>query len=163
MAFRDSELIVTTQLAQPLAPAHLVARARVGALLGRHALRPVTLVCAPAGFGKTTCIVEWLDGRGANAAWYTLSAAHDDARTFLAHLVAALERRIPGAFADLLARVLGREAGADERDVARLVNLIDALPEPLIVVVDDLHLAVSDAVHGLLGYLIEHAPRAACR
>lgn len=104
--------ILATRITAPLVPAHLVSRARLLSALGDRTLRPVTLVCAPAGFGKTTCVADWLRAHDTAAARYSLDAAHDDPRGFLVHLTAALAHRARGRFEDLLARVRARESGA---------------------------------------------------
>jgi LuxR family maltose regulon positive regulatory protein len=70
---RRPDLIVRGKLTAPVPPARLVGRERIARLLGLQGFPPVVIVCAPAGFGKTTLAMQWLDQRGVQPAWYALA------------------------------------------------------------------------------------------
>src|SRR5690242_10928795 len=79
------------KLRRPRLPDRLLIRSRLHPRLDRSLRTPLTLVIAPAGFGKTTLVAKWLDARSPPAVWLTLDAADARIERFVAHLVAALE------------------------------------------------------------------------
>lgn len=86
--------LISTKLRPSQSRSRLVARPRLTATLQRDAGRRLTLVCAPAGFGKTTLLAEWLEGSGSHegsVAWVSLDAGDNDPVRFLSYLVAALK------------------------------------------------------------------------
>lgn len=88
-----SDSLVSTKVRPPEARPKLVARPRLTERLNREAGRRLTLLCAPAGFGKTTLINEWLESRapaGPSVAWVSLDEGDNDPARFLSYLVAAL-------------------------------------------------------------------------
>src|SRR5689334_16210135 len=95
--------LVETKLLLPRARHDLVARPRLAGLLDRAARSPVTLVSAPAGFGKTTLLASWLaDGSGVpggadRVAWVSLDARDRRATSYWSHLLLALDRAVPGS------------------------------------------------------------------
>lgn len=134
--------LLGTKLHRPALPAkwikrpHLSERLNEGLQLGRR----LTLVSAPAGFGKTTCVCGWIEGlEGRQAAWLSLDAADDDPGRFFAYFVAALQV-VDGR----LGRALGGVLSAGQlptTDVisATLINDIWTLEAPLVLVLDDFH------------------------
>lgn len=156
--------VLATKLHVPEPRADLVARSRLSSRLaaaGTGATRLV-LVCAPAGFGKTTVLSQWLAAAGANlprVAWLSLDTGDNDVRRFLAHLIAALRT----TNADL-----GIEAGQIvaaatevplEAVLTSLVNDLDLLADETVLALDDYHEITSSAVHETVGFLLDHLPR----
>ncbi|NJN17500.1 MAG: AAA family ATPase [Oscillochloris sp.] len=123
----------------------------------------LTLIVAPAGFGKTTLAAAWLEhlaAAGANTAWLALGEAESDPARFLDYLAAALRRLDPAIGADLSA---GRDPAAHASILIALLNhltaLIEEQPEQrYVLAIDDLHLAESTAVDALLSTLALHLP-----
>src|SRR5579859_2001922 len=97
-----STLILTTKLYTPPARPHAVPRPHLIARLnaGRH--RPLTLLAAPAGFGKTTLVSAWVAGGDRPVAWLSLDAGDNDPARFLMYLVAALQTIAPHLGAGVL-------------------------------------------------------------
>ena len=87
-----SEPLLLTKLFVPPPPPKIVLRARLIERLneGLSAGRKLTLISAPAGFGKTTLVSEWIAGCGLPVAWLSLDEGDNDPTSFLAYLVAAL-------------------------------------------------------------------------
>jgi LuxR family maltose regulon positive regulatory protein len=130
----------------------------------------LVLVSAPAGFGKTTLLTQWLtpppaDDRDQSrrpdpprVAWLSLDAADAELRTFLTHVVAALQTAIPEVGADALA-LMDTERGVPVEDVvASVVNDLDALAGATIVALDDYHLIDDPEVHDAVAFLLDHLP-----
>jgi LuxR family maltose regulon positive regulatory protein len=142
----------------PAAPRHAIRRDRVNDLLDATADRSLTVLCAPAGYGKTTAVVEWMAG-GSRAAWLTLDARDNDPRRLCAHLVASLDKALPGAFEDAESAVLG---GSDllATVLPQILNPLTAksAAKGLALVLDDYHVLTEPGCHELLLGLLEGFP-----
>jgi LuxR family maltose regulon positive regulatory protein len=143
------------KLQQPEFRDRLVPRLRLTARLD-HSLRvPLTLVSAPAGFGKTTLLTEWARSHAIPLAWLTLDDDDRDLKRLVTHILAAIEALVPGIDApvrDLLRRprpALAAEVGAC------LADALLALPHDVVLIVDDFHLAASSEVERFLGELLQ--------
>jgi LuxR family maltose regulon positive regulatory protein len=118
----------------------------------------LTLVSAPAGFGKTTVLSEWVRGCGHPAAWLSLDENDNDPSRFLIYLIAALQRIDSTIGVDVQA-VLGESLlPRFEVLLTRLIGEMERLPEKTIIVLDDYHLIDSKSVHHVMNFLIEHLP-----
>jgi LuxR family transcriptional regulator, maltose regulon positive regulatory protein len=87
------QALVTTKLRVPRTRPNLVARPRLRDALATGEERPLTLVSAPAGFGKTTLLAEWLEDRSGDerfVAWLSLEESDNDPARFLTYLITAL-------------------------------------------------------------------------
>jgi LuxR family transcriptional regulator, maltose regulon positive regulatory protein len=176
-----SSQLLATKLYMPRARLDLVARPRLFARLdaGLHGL--LTLVCAPAGFGKTTLIAEWLASRterrgrrtevdglslspqssalGTGVAWLSLDAGDSDPVVFLRYLVAALQALAPDVGAALLERLQSPQPPL-ETLLTVLVNDLAAVPDESILVLDDYHILQAPPIHQAVGFLLDHLPPA---
>jgi LuxR family maltose regulon positive regulatory protein len=127
-----------------------VARPRLEERLGAAAL---TLVSAPAGFGKTTLLTEWLADAPA-VAWLSLDGRDNDPALFWRYVVAALRAAVDGV-GEVAAQLL---ASSTEAALAALLNDLDGLPTDLVLVLDDYHLIEAPEVHDGVAFLLEHQP-----
>ena len=151
--------LITTKLLPPWAhrPAiprpHLVARRRAG-LDG-----PLTLLCAPAGFGKTALVLQALAEQGLPVAWLSLEPDDSDVTRFAHYLLAALVRAAPE-----LAPTLDPLVQSNLLDLpaalAMLVNLLSERNAGLVLVLEDYHTLEASAVDQALTWLLEHQPLA---
>jgi LuxR family maltose regulon positive regulatory protein len=155
-----SDTLVSTKLRPSQARPNLVARPRLIAKLEREVGRKLTLISAPAGFGKTTLLGEWVAGRSdeRSVAWVSVDEADNDPARFLSYLVAALrsiEEEIgEGVLSSLRAPgspPVGALTGA-------LINELADIPANLAIVLDDYHLIDSDHVNGIVSFLLERLP-----
>jgi LuxR family maltose regulon positive regulatory protein len=131
--------------------------------MGEDLQRPLTLVSAAAGFGKTTLLAAWLASLGEAtppipSAWLQLDAEASDPVVFANHLLAAVQTRYPNVGGELLVRL--REASRPPLpDLARsLLNELDQIEERFALVLDDYQRIQEEAVHELLAILLEHLP-----
>jgi len=128
--------------------------------------RKLTLISAPAGFGKTTLVSEWVAGCGRPVAWLSLDAGDSDPARFLAYLVAALQTIFAGIGAEVLAALESPQPPPAEALLAALINEITAIPDNpstdsgqrFILVLDDYHLVEAETVDLALTFLIERQP-----
>jgi LuxR family transcriptional regulator, maltose regulon positive regulatory protein len=138
-----TDSLVSTKLRPSQARPASVARPRLTARLEREAGRKLTLISAPAGFGKTTLLVEWLKGREIGdqcVAWVSLDEGDNDPVRFLSYLVAALRRILAEGFGEgVLAAFRSPGPPRMETVLGALVNELDDLPGEIAVVLDDYH------------------------
>jgi LuxR family maltose regulon positive regulatory protein len=151
--------LLETKLHVPRRQRGLVARPRLSERLSRGAQSALTLVSAPAGFGKTTLLAEWLaaaaaDGR--SAAWLSLDHRDNDPGLFWTYLVAALKTAAHGAGASALP--LLQPPQPSEAGLAALLNDLDAISDDVVLVLDDYHVIDAPDVQDGMAFLLEHLP-----
>ncbi|MHB9144987.1 MAG: LuxR C-terminal-related transcriptional regulator [Symbiobacteriia bacterium] len=149
--------LLTTKLYLPPARPNMVRRPRLTTRLAEGLQRPLTLVSAPAGFGKTTLLSEWRttsEGRACPLAWLSLDRTDNDPQRFWAYVTAAL-RTLPG-----LAGLPAELAVGAPPDLllAPLINGLDAATGARVLVLDDYHTIEAAAIHGAVNFLVEHLP-----
>jgi ATP/maltotriose-dependent transcriptional regulator MalT len=153
-------LLLETKLHVPRWRRGLVARPRLSERLSRGAESALTLVSAPAGFGKTTLLAEWLaaapvDGR--SVAWLSLDPRDNDPAWFWAYLVAALKTAAQGVGADTLS-LLQSPQPPGEAGLVALLNDLDAISNDVVLVLDDYHVIDAGEVQDGMAFLLEHLP-----
>src|SRR5918999_5397714 len=157
--------LVSTKLQPSQARPQLVARLRLTATLEREPGRKLTLLSAPAGFGKTTLLVEWLRERAGgeeHVAWVSLDEGDNDPVRFLSYLVAALRRIVGEEFGEgVLAALRSPEPPRMEAVLGAFVNELAHLPGEVAVVLDDYHLIDSESVHRIVSFLLKRLPEGA--
>ncbi|MFC1921685.1 LuxR C-terminal-related transcriptional regulator [Chloroflexota bacterium] len=120
--------------------------------------RRMTLISAPAGYGKTTAAIEWLAGLGPDILWLSLDEEDNDPVRFMSYLVAAFQQ----ADADLGARSLemlqSPQPPQIEAFITLLINDLSANPSPLVLALDDYHFIQNPMIHKLVSFLLEHQP-----
>src|SRR5262245_32364372 len=155
-----ANLMLETKLYVPRGRRELVRRPRLGERLDRGANGTLTLVSAPAGFGKTTLLAEWLTApaAGRTAAWLSLDRGDNHPATFWSYVVAALQRAQPGVGAEALARLGAAQPPPIEAILASLLNELDDTPSDVVLVLDDYHVVEAREVHEGMAFLLEHLP-----
>ncbi len=149
--------IVATRLHAPRRRREYVPRPRLRARLDRQELAPLTLVSAPAGFGKTSLVADWFADRPGTA-WLSLDRRDRDAAQVWAYVVAALRGVEPDVGGEAAA-LLGA-GGADlDAVVASLLNDLATVDHELVLVLDDYHVVESPAAHEAMAFLVEHLPQ----
>jgi LuxR family maltose regulon positive regulatory protein len=140
-------------------------RPRLGDRLSQGIQTKLTLISAPAGFGKTTLVSAWMSETGFPVAWYSLDPGDDDPIRFFTSIATALDTLIPGvskaAIAPLQVPTMGNisEQIGIEAFLTVVVNEIAVKPEETILVLDDYHVINSDAIHRGITYFLNHMPR----
>ena len=158
--------ILATKLFIPPPRPKVVPRARLIERLNEGLHGKLTLISAPAGFGKTTLVGEWLATGERPVAWLSLDEGDSDPTRFLAYLVAALQTlalsKAEGIAATLGAGVLGAlqspQPPPTEALLTALLNEIATIPDDFILVLDDYHLVDAPAVDQALTFLLDHLP-----
>jgi len=152
--------LLETKLHVPRLRRDLVPRPRLSERLSRGAESALTLVSAPAGFGKTTLLTEWLaaapaDGR--SVAWLSLDQRDNDPALFWTYLVAALQTAADGVGASALS-LLQSPPSPMEEVLATLLNDLHAVSNDVVLVLDDYHVIEARDVQDGMAFLLEHLP-----
>jgi LuxR family maltose regulon positive regulatory protein len=152
------DALLATKLYEPRLQAGFVPRRRLVDRLEAGLAGGFVLICAPAGFGKTTLLAEWVRDTPESVAWLSLDTGDNDPARFWRHIVAALDRVVAG-IAERIVPLLGPSAPpAFEGLVTALINTVAARPDRVVLVLDDYHAIDAPQVHASLSFLIEHAP-----
>ncbi|MGD8403409.1 MAG: LuxR C-terminal-related transcriptional regulator [Anaerolineales bacterium] len=137
---------------------HLIERLDANLLQENGFGRRLTLVSAPAGYGKTTLALEWISRIGLPIAWLSLDEADNDPRRFITYLIAAMQQ-IHGNIGDAAKDMLqSPQPSPDELMLTSLVNEISTVSRPIILVFDDYHVIHTTPIHKQLAFLLEHQP-----
>ncbi len=154
-AASEQDVLLATKLHMPGQRPGFVARPRLVGALGEG----LVLVCAPAGFGKTALLADWLRAGAWPVAWLSLDAGDSDPVRFWRHVVAALDRARPG-IGERVVPLLGSPPASFEGLVTALINELAVLPgdNEMVLVLDDYHLVNARQVHTSLAFLLEHLP-----
>jgi LuxR family maltose regulon positive regulatory protein len=153
----EGPLLATKLFVPPLRPSR-VPRPRLVTQLSQGLGRKLTLVSAPAGFGKTTLVADWLQQVERPFAWLSLDEGDDEPARFLAYLGAALGR-IHDDWGRLVEMALhAPQPPALQAVVATLINEMIASERKSVLVLDDFHTISHPAIHEALNFLLEHQP-----
>src|ERR671937_1938957 len=153
--------LLQTKLYVPRRRRGLVPRPRLTERLARGAESKLTLVSAPAGFGKTTLLAEWLAAAPADApsaAWLSLDASDNQPASFWTYLIAALQTVAPGLGAGAIALLQSPQQPPIEAVLTILLNELSALSNEVVLVLDDYHLIDTRDVQDGMAFLLDHLP-----
>jgi LuxR family maltose regulon positive regulatory protein len=155
---QKTDTLIHTKLHLPFTRLGLVSRPRLQEQITQGLSHPLTLITAPAGFGKTTLVATCVADCGMPVAWLSLDKDDNQAERFLNYLVAALQETdntIGSEAAQLLA---GMQLVPPETVLTSLINDLDALTGEIVLVLDDYQLISSQAVHEEMAFLVENCP-----
>ena len=150
--------VLTTKLHIPPFRPTFVSRPAILESLERGLSRRLTLVCAPAGFGKTTILSEWAQSCQRPFTWISLDEGDNDPHRFFLHLIAALQRiemDIGDVWIDSLEEP---QFPPMESILTGLINEIFEVSKPFVLVLDDYHLITNRILHDALVFLVENIP-----
>ncbi|MEM7346912.1 MAG: tetratricopeptide repeat protein [Chloroflexota bacterium] len=150
--------LLRTKLYIPSPRPELISRPRLRERLNKGNHRKLTLISAPAGFGKTTLVSEWIASNEHPTAWLSLDERDNDAVRFLAYLIAALQTVADQVGKEALALLEGPQQPPLETILTTLLNEITTIPDHFTLVLDDYHLIEAKAVDEALSFLLEHLP-----
>jgi LuxR family maltose regulon positive regulatory protein len=152
------EPLLETKLYLPKPRSGVVARPRLSERLRRGAESKLTLISAPAGFGKTTLLTEWLASTPKRAvAWLSLDQKDSRPATFWTYLITALQTVAPGVGASALPLLQSADAPI-EPVLTIMINELGAMPHDIAIVLDDYHVLESPDVEEGMIFLIENLP-----
>jgi LuxR family maltose regulon positive regulatory protein len=156
--------LLETKLYVPRSRRGLVPRPRLSERLDRGTASKLTLVSAPAGFGKTTLLTEWLAAGPAApanerlAAWLSLDRADNDPASFWTYVIAALRTVASGVGESALTLLQAPQPPPIETVLTVLLNDLGALADDIVLVLDDYHVIDASDVQGEMAFLLDHLP-----
>lgn len=151
--------ILATKLFVPRQRPKSVARSQLLQRLNETLYGRLTLISAPAGFGKTTLASQWIIESGHPYAWLSLDKSDSDPERFLVYIIAALETMLPEVGAGLVERLQSPQSPSYELILTMLINnILVSTNDPFIFVLDDYHVLESSAADQIVEFLLEHQP-----
>ncbi len=152
--------VLATKIAVPAGPPRAVTRPRLLQRLARQLpYARLTLVAAPAGYGKTTLLAQWArQGDTPPVAWLSLDESDNQIDRFFCYLLASWERAQPGVADSPLGLLLSALGPAREAVLSAFINLAQARDTRTAFVLDDYHLITDPAIHEAMAFLIDHLP-----
>ena len=154
-------LFLATKVFPPRLPAGLIDRPRLVALAGKAEYKRLTVIKAPAGFGKTSLVLTWLNGlnaSGAYVAWLSLDTEDDEPARFFHHLAQAFCNAGAGVGASALSLTTEASLVPARSVVSTLINELIEVDDEVYLFVDDYHLISLPAIHDAMSYFIVNAP-----
>ena len=150
--------ILATKLYIPRLRPNVVSRPRLLERLNEGLHRKLSLISAPAGFGKTTLVSEWLAGCERAAAWLSLDEGENDPIRFLTYLVAALQTIAANIGEGVSGVLQSPQPQPPEAMLMALINDLTTIQDQFVLVLDDYHVIDAKPIDQALTYLVEHLP-----
>lgn len=152
---------LATKFYVPIAQGAILARPRLTAMLTESFKYPLTLISAPAGFGKTTLLSAWAQSYSVDkslVAWVSLDQEDNEPQLFWAYMLSALNKQRPEHFTSLLTQLQSPQGLSLKHILTGLINLLVESWERFVLILDDYQVITNQQVHSSLSYLIEHLP-----
>jgi len=155
----SADVLVETKFYRPALPVDMVRRPRlVDYLKKRQESRPLTLVSAPAGYGKSTLVSCWLEHVDCPTAWLSLDKQDNNLTTFLRYFLTSIQTIFPDKLIETELSLTGITLPSTSAIVTFLVNEINQIGEFFILVLDDYYLIQEQTIHDLINELLLHSP-----
>ncbi len=152
-----SELL-TTKLARPRPSSSLVPRDQLFMRLDKGLERKLTLIAAPAGYGKTTLLGDWAATRNEPIAWVSLDEGDNDPGRFWRYVITACRSFDPALGKAALSTLRAWQQPLLESVLTSFVNELARLPNRRLLVLDDYHVITSREIHETVTFLLDHIP-----
>ncbi len=150
--------LLQTKFYVPPQRPHLVQREHLIDRLLVKGGRRLTLISAPAGFGKTTLVSAWIAQRGHQVAWLSLDDDDNDPTRFLTYLITSLQSRQEKVGVAALGLLAAAQAPPPKTILTLLLNDLGTITTPLTLILDDYHLITAPPLHDAVAFLIDHLP-----
>jgi LuxR family maltose regulon positive regulatory protein len=150
--------ILTTKLYIPLPRPNLVPRPKLINRINEGISQKLVLICAPAGFGKTTLLSDWACQVDQPVAWLSLDAGDNELKRFLIYLVTALQTIDDHICHTIQAMLQSPQPISFEIVLTEIINEVASLSQNLVLILEDYHVIEDQAIHEALSFLVEHLP-----
>jgi LuxR family maltose regulon positive regulatory protein len=154
-----SESIIRSKIHRPPIGLDFIRRPRLLERLEKYRQRPLTLVTAPAGYGKSVLISNWLEGCDCPSAWVSLDKNDNDLSLFLSYFLSAIQSIFPDAGRKTLALVNAPSLPSMSAVAGSFLNELELIEQPFIVVLDDYQHIHNESLNDLLIRLLSHPPQ----
>ena len=156
---QTTDPVLSTKLHRPPVDRNFVHRPHLIARLDQYRDRSATLVSAPAGYGKSILISSWLEACEDPAAWISLDKSDNDLRTFMTYLVTAVETLFPNVCRKTQVLLNTPNLPPTESLSTSMLNELDRIEQPFILVLDDYYRIKETTVHNLITEILKHPPK----
>ncbi|MGD9329186.1 MAG: LuxR C-terminal-related transcriptional regulator [Cyclobacteriaceae bacterium] len=153
-----SNTILQTKLHRPPVTYDVLVRSRIVDLLEQNIDKPLSLIAAPAGYGKSMAASIWLEQTQTKYTWISIDEEQNDLRTFLLYLNAAIKKLYPSSMNEIEAILMAPELPPIKIISYAVINDLDRIKESFILVLDDYHLIHDTKVHQLINEIIQYPP-----
>ena len=150
--------MLRTKLHRPPLTAEHVLRSRLITRFEKNYYKPLSLVCAPAGYGKSMVVSSWLDNSDYKYVWISLSEDENDPKVFLNYLQMAIENIFPNSLREFADLIQFAKLPPIELLVDTLINELDQITEDFVLVLDDYHLIHDENIHSVLNTWLRFPP-----
>ncbi len=151
--------LIRTKLCLPFTRQELVPRCQLQERIAQGLQGPLTLVIAPAGFGKTTLVASCFTDSGFPIAWLSLDKDDNRDGRFLNYLIAALQQADPTIGSEAAQLLTASRQLPPELVLTSLINELDEGTQEIALVLDDYHVINSQSAHTAVTFLLEHCPQ----
>ncbi|MEM7676939.1 MAG: LuxR C-terminal-related transcriptional regulator, partial [Myxococcota bacterium] len=152
------DMLLETKLRAPQRCTSVVERQLLLKRLDPDNLRRLTVVSAPAGYGKTTLLSEWTARESSRVAWLSIDRDDNDPRRFLRHIVAAIQKRHPHIGKSLVPSLQSPGFANPIPFLTQLLNALTKIDERFTLILDDMHFIEERPVCAVIEFIIEHLP-----
>ena len=152
--------LLRTKLQRPPIVGDHIHRTHLLDRLNQRRLRPLTLVAAPAGYGKSTLVSCWLEACNIPSAWFSLDESDNELHLFLSYLVAAVQTVSASAGKQMELILNGPELPHTSILTGIFINELDQIKQNFILTLDDYHVISNNDIHELVVEMLKHPPRA---
>jgi LuxR family maltose regulon positive regulatory protein len=150
--------LLRTKISIPHIPSGFVHRPRLMGRMNWGIKGPLTLLSAPAGFGKTNLLTQWAEASELQVAWLTLDKEDNDLIRFFRYLIGALQTIEPQLGEEALEFIQSTKTSGVEWGLTLLINEISALPKEIALVMDELHVLEDPTIYRSLSFLLKYLP-----
>ena len=150
--------LIRTKVRLPRVHPDWIVRERLVQQLNQSLDHPFIMLSAPAGFGKTTLLTQWLQTCTLPVAWVALDERDNSFPTFVAYLVAALQHALPNVCSETAQLLTAMQPLPPDTLYWTFINEVQELTDAIILAVDDYHVITDGAIHTLMNELVAHAP-----
>ena len=158
------DILLATKLSAPSLRKDIVSRLRLTERLEDDLLqngrfgRRLTLISAPAGYGKTTLALDWVKRIGLPLSWLSLDETDNDPRRFITYLIAAMQQVNESIGQAASAMLQSPQPPPSEVMLTALINEIASVSQPFLLILDDYHVIHTSPIHQQLAFLLDHQP-----
>ncbi len=150
--------LLATKTRRPQLPLDWVARPRLSDKMNEALLHKLVLLSAPAGYGKTTLVVEALRDFNKPVGWVSLDAGDNIPGSFLAYFITALQNVVPAICQPVLNALQSPQPPPIDLLLTAVINSVSGHEDEIVLVLDDYHTIESKAVHEAMSFMVEHLP-----
>lgn len=148
--------ILITKLQKPNLPEDLIHRKKLVDYVNENISRPLTLVSAGAGFGKSTFVSNWINAIPYKSCWFSIDENDNDIRIFLSYLIAAIQTQIPAFGENIYRNIYSPNIGSLEILTNNLINDLNSLQEDILLVLDDFQNITNIEITNLISNILKY-------